>query len=70
MNIFSKILKKQMQGEEGYIQLVRDILDNGTWEDGRNGRTKEVFARMLRFDLSDGKFPLLTTKKDELFNCS
>lgn len=48
-----------------YQDLLKDILDNGTWkEPAREGmpRTKEVFARMMRFDLSKG-FPLLTTKK-------
>lgn len=48
-----------------YKDLLRDILDNGTWkEPAREGmpRTKEVFCRTMRFDLSKG-FPLLTTKK-------
>lgn len=63
MKILNKIFIKTMQNEEAYIELVRDILENGSWEDGRNGKTKEVFGRMLRFDLSNGKFPLLTTKK-------
>ena len=48
--------------EEQYLNLVRDIIDNGDWKEGRNGRTKEVFGRMLRFSLSDNKLPLLTTK--------
>lgn len=49
--------------ELGYLDLVRDILDNGVIKDGRNGRTIEVFGRMLRFSLENNSLPLLTTKK-------
>jgi thymidylate synthase len=46
-----------------YLDLVRDVLDNGTRKSDRTGTgTIAVFGRMMRFDLSDG-FPLLTTKK-------
>ena len=48
-----------------YQELLQDILVNGVWkEPAREGmpRTKEVFCRMMRFDLSEG-FPLLTTKR-------
>ena len=50
---------------EQYINLVKDVLENGVWKDpAREGmpRTKEVFCKTMRFDLSKG-FPLLTTKK-------
>ncbi|WP_426036062.1 thymidylate synthase [Brevundimonas sp. DC300-4] len=46
-----------------YLNLLRDILDNGVRRDDRTGTgTLGVFGRQLRFDLSKG-FPLLTTKK-------
>lgn len=48
-----------------YLDLLKDALDNGIWkEPARAGmpRTKEVFCRSMRFDLSEG-FPLITTKK-------
>lgn len=48
-----------------YIDLVKDVFENGVWKDpAREGmpRTKEVFCRTMRFNLSEG-FPLLTTKK-------
>jgi thymidylate synthase len=46
-----------------YLNLLRDILDNGTRRDDRTGTgTLGVFGRQMRFDLSKG-FPLLTTKK-------
>lgn len=48
-----------------YLDVLRDVYENGIWkEPAREGmpRTKEVFCRSMRFDLSEG-FPLLTTKK-------
>lgn len=50
---------------EQYLNLLKDVLENGVWkEPAREGmpRTKEVFCRTMRFDLSKG-FPLLTTKR-------
>ncbi|WP_375283817.1 thymidylate synthase [Marinicauda pacifica] len=49
--------------EHAYLDLLRDILANGTDTTDRTGTgTRSVFGRQIRADLSDG-FPLLTTKK-------
>lgn len=63
--LLKSILKEPIKphDENGYLNLVKDVMENGHWIEGRNGRTKEVFGRMLRFSLKDNTFPLLTTKK-------
>ena len=46
-----------------YLDLIRDVLDNGTDRPDRTGTgTRSVFGRQVRYDLGQG-FPLLTTKK-------
>lgn len=49
--------------EQQYLELIKDILNNGYTEESRNGKTKAVFGRSMRFSLRDGCMPLLTTKK-------
>jgi len=49
--------------ETAYLDLLEDILKNGTRQEDRTGvGTLSVFGRQLRCDLAEG-FPLLTTKK-------
>ena len=45
-----------------YQNLLKDILENGTKKQTRNGEVISVFGRQIRHKMSDG-FPLLTTKK-------
>lgn len=49
--------------EQQYLDLIRDILDKGTPEEGRNGNVRVLFGRSMRFSLLNGTLPLLTTKK-------
>jgi thymidylate synthase len=55
--------------EYQYIYLLKHIIDNGTWEEGRNGRTKSIFGNMMRFSLKNGQIPILTTKKTAWKTC-
>jgi thymidylate synthase len=48
--------------EKQYLQILRDVLENGHTRETRNSVTKSLFAKCISFDLADG-FPLLTTKK-------
>jgi len=48
--------------DKQYLDLLRDIKENGVRKVGRNGATYSVFGRQIRHDMSEG-FPLLTTKK-------
>ena len=51
---------------KNYLNLLQDILDNGTDKTDRTGvGTRSVFGRQLHFPLQDG-FPLLTTKRVHL----
>src|SRR5690554_2924021 len=50
--------------EEQYLDLMRLVLEKGDERVDRTGvGTKSIFGAMLRFDLSDGTVPILTTKR-------
>ena len=48
--------------DKQYLDILKDIIDNGVWKNTRSGNVKSVFGRTMRFNLSEG-LPLLTTKK-------
>jgi len=53
-------------GEQGYLRLLRDIMELGEDRSDRTGvGTRSIFGSGLIFDLAEG-FPLLTTKKMDL----
>jgi thymidylate synthase len=49
--------------ETQYLSLIREVIEKGSIEEGRNGRVRVVFGRSMRFTLQDGTLPLLTTKR-------
>lgn len=54
----------ELWDEAGYLELVRRTMDCGSPRTDRTGTgTLQLFGAQLKFDLSDGKFPLLTTKQ-------
>ena len=54
-----------MHQEYQYLNLLKDILKNGVRkvDQGTGDASYSVFGHQLRFDLSKGEFPLLTTKR-------
>ena len=54
--------------EYQYLDLLRDVRDNGDGKDDRTGTgTRSVVGRQIRFDLSSGEFPALTTKQLSIY---
>ena len=47
-----------------YLDIMQKILDEGIKKEDRTGvGTLSIFGTQSRYDLSTGRFPLLTTKK-------
>ena len=65
------MINNQEQNEEEmqYLNLIKNILENGTTETGRNGNTISIFGGSMRFSLSNNKIPILTTKKTAWKTC-
>jgi thymidylate synthase (EC 2.1.1.45) len=58
-------MSSKIHQEYQYLNLLKDILKNGVRkvDRGTGDASYSVFGRQIRFDLSKGDFPLLTTKK-------
>lgn len=48
--------------ENQYLDLIKNILENGSSAKTRNGTTISIFGNSMRFSLKDGILPLITTK--------
>lgn len=48
--------------DKQYLDLLRDVYENGYEKNTRAGKTRSLFGKTMRFNLREG-FPLLTTKK-------
>ena len=58
-----KILPNDGSSEKQYLNLLKEIIKYGTDEQDRTGvGTRKIHGATMRFDLSDGTVPLLTTK--------
>ena len=56
-------MKNSYDGEDGYIELLKDTLVYGEETKGRNGKVLSRFGIMISFEDINELFPLLTTKK-------
>ena len=62
--IIKDYLKANNESEEiQYIALIKDVLQQGSLEKGRNGITKCLIGNIMYFSLENGCIPILTTKK-------
>ena len=59
----------KLHEEYQYLDILENIINNGSWEEGRNGKTKSIFGQTMRFSLKDNKIPILTTKKTAWKSC-
>jgi thymidylate synthase len=61
--MYSTKLKDYNMEEKQYLDLITDILYNGSLDEGRNGKVLSVFGKTMRFSLQNNTIPILTTKK-------
>ena len=67
--IRSILTKNQIHEEEQYLNLIDDLLNNGSLEKGRNGNTICGIGSAMYFSLENNKIPILTTKKVAIKTC-
>lgn len=60
---YNKLSDGLMHDENQYLNLIKDILEHGTEQNGRNGVTKAIFGTAMHFSLKDGVVPFITTKQ-------
>ena len=56
-------ITKDKHEEYQYLNLLKDLMEHGTLEEGRNGKTKRGVGSAMHFSLEGGKIPVFTTKK-------
>ncbi len=52
-----------MSNENKYLELLNIVKNQGIKKETRNGITYSYFGHLLKFDISNNLFPLITTKK-------
>jgi len=62
-------ISSKIHEEIQYIDLIRTILNEGSIEEGRNGKTRSIFGYSMSFSLKNGTLPLITTKKTAWKTC-
>ena len=61
--ITEKLPKSAFHEETQYLNLIREIINTGSYEKSRNGNTYTKFGYTMKYSLTNGRIPLLTTKK-------
>ena len=62
-------ITKERHEEYQYLNLLQDLINEGSLEKGRNGNTICSFGSTMHFSLENGKIPILTTKKTAWKTC-
>lgn len=68
-NEFNKVPTNEVHEEQQYLDLVKQILEKGSIETGRNGNTISLFGASMRFNLQNNTIPILTTKQTAWKTC-
>ena len=55
--------------ENQYLDLIRNIIENGDYIKSRNGNVYSIFGNMMRFSLENNTIPILTSKKTAHKTC-
>jgi len=55
--------KENHHDEYQYLNLLKDIIEEGNIEEGRNGKVYTTIGSVMHYSLENGKIPILTTKK-------
>ena len=63
------VKKSYKHEEEQYLQLIKDLFENSSIENGRNGDTFCDIGSAMYFSLENNKIPILTTKKVAMKTC-
>ena len=61
--------KDNYHEEYQYLNLLKDLMEHGTLEEGRNGDVQTAVGSAMHFSLENGKIPILTTKKTAWKTC-
>ena len=61
--------KDNYHEEYQYLNLLKDIMEHGSSEEGRNGPVQTAVGSAMHFSLENGKIPVLTTKKTAWKTC-
>lgn len=61
---FDETAHESRHPEWQYLDLLRQVWEQGDQREDRTGiGTRSIFGAQMRFDLSDGRMPLITTKR-------
>jgi thymidylate synthase len=59
----AKTVNGLQHDENQYLTLIKDIINDGSFIEGRNGNTLTIFGSAMHFSLENNVIPLMTTKK-------